>query len=279
MLLKHTTFRPWLLAFAACLVPTLLMAGEPQLLFLRIQDSDEKAPAAAPPAEKQVEGTPLPQANPMPPAESTPMPPAVADGVAHVRSAACGVATCGPNRTAACNTCRDFGPNGCPFHGSISDGPYYSQQDAMIAAGRPYTLGDLNADICSVKGKVRDSLGVDDCQGGGALHAWWYEQQFKSECRRAYRNRVIDAWISNKLNYFKPSGCCGEGCPPIGMYSRVYSTDPNYYDERDQQLYASPVTGLPTAIPLAPNVRYHYNYSWGYPGSRLTPISTFRPTR
>lgn len=279
MLLNNNRFRPWLLALAVCLVPTVLTASEPQLLFLRIQDNQEKTPAAAPPDAPAVEGTPMPQATPMPKSEATPAPAAQADGVANVRSAACGVAGCGPNRNNRCNNDRNCGPWGCPTDGTYSEtNCYMSQADSMIAAGRPYTFGDLGADICHVKGSMRDALGFDNCQGGGALHSWWCEQNFKSECRRAYRNRAVDSWLHNKFNYFVPAGCCGEGCPPIGKYSRVYAADPNYYDSRDEQIYASPVTGLPTAIPLAPNVRYQYNYSWGYPGSRLTPISTFRTT-
>ena len=34
---------------------------------------------------------------------------------------------------------------------------------------------------------------------------------------------------------------------------------------------------VPVAMPLAPNVEHQYNYGWGIPSSRLTPISRFIP--
>jgi hypothetical protein len=284
MPLTKTKLKAWLLVLTASLMPTALMADEPQLILSRFQGA-EATPAPAPPAQP-AEGTPLPKVATPKKAETTPVPVKQPDGVAHVRSAGCRAAGCapnagcGPNRVTGCNTNgRACGPNGCASDGCYAGNCYGSLQDGMICAGRPYTLGDLGADLCSVKCKTRNCLGFNKCHGGGAIHSWWCEQQFKSQCHRAYRNRAFSAWINNKFNYFKPSGCCGQGCPPIGKYSRVYAADPNYYDARDEQVYASPVTGLPTAIPLAPGVRYQYNYSWGYPGSRLTPISTFRQSR
>jgi hypothetical protein len=281
MLLKTQRHRTRLLAVVACLMPTVLMAAEPPLLLSRFQEPQQVQPAPATGPAKSTEGTPVPPATPRPNAETTPAPPKQADGVAHVRSAACRAgygpnsnAGCGPKHTAGCiQNGLNWGPGGCTTVGCNYGN--CSLQDGMIGAGRPYTFGDLGMDMCAAKCKVRDTLGFNNCNGGGTVHSWWYDQQFKSQCRRAYRNQALSAWFSNKFNYFRPSGCCGEGCPPIGAYSRVYAADPNYYDARDEQIYASPVTGLPTAIPLAPNVRYQYNYSWGYPGSRLTPISTY----
>jgi hypothetical protein len=31
-------------------------------------------------------------------------------------------------------------------------------------------------------------------------------------------------------------------------------------------------------VPLAPNVRHSYNYSWGTPSSRITPMGQYDPT-
>jgi hypothetical protein len=80
-------------------------------------------------------------------------------------------------------------------------------------------------------------------------------------------------WFRNKFGYFFPTGCCGRGCPPMGHYSMVYPLDPNYFDQRDGNIYAAQGYGGPVAVPLAPNVRFAYNYGWGVPSSRLTPIS------
>jgi hypothetical protein len=56
-----------------------------------------------------------------------------------------------------------------------------------------------------------------------------------------------------------------------------YALNPEYFDPRDGRVYAAASEGVPMAVPLAPNVNYTYNYGWGIPSSRLTPISRFYP--
>ncbi len=56
-------------------------------------------------------------------------------------------------------------------------------------------------------------------------------------------------------------------------YGVVYPVDPWYYDTRDTRLYAAYGFGAPMAVPLAPNVTQQYNFGWGIPSSRITPIS------
>jgi len=114
---------------------------------------------------------------------------------------------------------------------------------------------------------------------GSALHDWWCQEKYKMRCRSAYRNQVLGAHIHNKLNYFVPSGNGGEGVPLMGFYRRVYATSPGYYDQRDKQIYGAQDAGVPIAVPLAPGVRYQYNYGWGIPASRVTQISTISPPR
>lgn len=80
-----------------------------------------------------------------------------------------------------------------------------------------------------------------------------------------------------KFGYFFPTGCGGAGCPPIGKYARVYPQDPSYFDQRDGQVYGAHGYGVPMSVPLAPVVGHQYNYSWGTPSSRLTPISRIAP--
>jgi len=80
-----------------------------------------------------------------------------------------------------------------------------------------------------------------------------------------------------KCGYFHPSGCCGGGCPVVGKYDMVYSANPTYFDPRDGRLYSAQGHNTPMAVPLAPNVRYSYNYGWGIPSSRLTRISRIAP--
>jgi hypothetical protein len=57
----------------------------------------------------------------------------------------------------------------------------------------------------------------------------------------------------------------------------LYSAKPDYFDPRDGRLYSAQGFGMPVAVPLAPNVTNQYNYGWGIPSSRLTPISTIIP--
>jgi len=79
------------------------------------------------------------------------------------------------------------------------------------------------------------------------------------------------------LGCFVPDGCCGQGCPAWGNYHLLYSANPDYFDQRDGRVYAAQGYGTPVAVPLAPNVSHMYNYGWGIPSSRLTPISTPAP--
>ncbi len=60
----------------------------------------------------------------------------------------------------------------------------------------------------------------------------------------------------------------------VGHYGLNYAGDPTYLDRRDGSIYSAAGYGAPLAVPLAPNVSHTYNYGWGLPMSRLTPVST-----
>ncbi len=64
-----------------------------------------------------------------------------------------------------------------------------------------------------------------------------------------------------------------KGVAPIGHYKMIYAVDPYHFDQRDGQLYGAQGYGVPIAVPLAPNVHHTYNYGWGIPSSRLTPVT------
>jgi hypothetical protein len=91
------------------------------------------------------------------------------------------------------------------------------------------------------------------------------------------RSNHLTNWHQNKFGYFYPTGCCGTGCPLVGTYNMVYAVDPQHFDARDGKLYSAQGHGVPMAIPLAPTVRHSYNYGWGIPSSRRTPISRIAP--
>ncbi len=80
-------------------------------------------------------------------------------------------------------------------------------------------------------------------------------------------------WFRCKFGYFFPNGTCGKGSAIAGHYSMVYPVDPSYQDPRDCQVYAAQGYYGPVAVPLAPVVNHTYNYGWGVPSSRLTPVS------
>jgi len=85
------------------------------------------------------------------------------------------------------------------------------------------------------------------------------------------------AWKRRLFGCFIPDGCCGQGCPAWGNYHLLYSSNPDYFDPRDGRIHAAAGYGTPVAVPLAPNVSHTYNYGWGIPSSRLTPVSTRLP--
>ncbi|MBS0203942.1 MAG: hypothetical protein JSS49_13640 [Planctomycetes bacterium] len=91
-------------------------------------------------------------------------------------------------------------------------------------------------------------------------------------CRDPKRQAMVD-YFRCKFGYFIPTGAGGAGVPIVGKYSRVYPQDPYYFDQRDGQAWGAQGYGMPMAVPLAPVVGHAYNYSWGSPSSRLTPIS------
>lgn len=110
------------------------------------------------------------------------------------------------------------------------------------------------------------SGGCDDCDDDSNFGRLLRDG---SDAERSFLRRLF--------GYFIPDGCCGEGCPPFGTYHLNYSANPRYFDKRDGGVYAAQGYNVPMAVPLAPNVRQTYNYGWGIPSSRLTPISTRAP--
>lgn len=110
-----------------------------------------------------------------------------------------------------------------------------------------------------------------ECSGSGCpAHDFWRGQSMSFQRKNARLANLLFGWMI-------PSGCCGQGCPPCGKYQVTYADQPDYADPRDSQMYAAQGYGMPMTVPLAPNVQHQYNYSWGVPASRITPISTYNP--
>ncbi len=125
---------------------------------------------------------------------------------------------------------------------------------------------------------------LHDCPGKDALDGWLMGQCEMRRARQSYAAANLHsnlqqdcrekcAWARCKFGYFIPTGSCGKGTPPIGVYSMVYPVNPDHFDGRDGQVYAAQGSGGPVSIPMAPVVNHTYNYGWGMPSSRLTPVS------
>lgn len=97
---------------------------------------------------------------------------------------------------------------------------------------------------------------------------WWRGQTLNYQARNQKLANCLFGWMV-------PSGCCGQGCPPFGKYHVTYANDPNYADSRDGMVYGAHGYGTHLSVPLAPNVRHSYNYSWGTPASRITPMGHY----
>ncbi|WP_144996179.1 hypothetical protein [Polystyrenella longa] len=97
---------------------------------------------------------------------------------------------------------------------------------------------------------------------------------FCNSIDRGFRQLFVNG---NKHSYFCPEGSGGQGTPPVGCYDMIYSANPQQFDQRDGSVYAAQAYGVPVSVPLAPNVKQAYNYSWGVPSSRLTRISRVAP--
>jgi hypothetical protein len=72
-------------------------------------------------------------------------------------------------------------------------------------------------------------------------------------------------------------GNCGWQFLDAHCYCMTYAVNPWYADGRDGRVYAACGYGAPMTVPLAPTVTNQYNYGWGIPSGRLTPISRVAP--
>ena len=140
-------------------------------------------------------------------------------------------------------------------HGPFQTSPM-SGGDCQYSSGCPHGLGSRFG------GRCPHGIGFGrichDCRSG--------------YCRSQHSQEMID-YFRCKFGYFIPTGGGGAGIPFAGQYSRVYPQDPHYFDQRDGQAWGAQGYGMPMAVPLAPVVGHTYNYGWGSPSSRLTPVS------
>lgn len=164
------------------------------------------------------------------------------------------------------------GPEGCTQQGACCGS--CNQNACGCNSGYacdPCGNGWGNCDSCDACGRCRlfaRGLPKDCCNTGRCR--WWRGQQLNYAARNKRLSNCLFGWMI-------PSGCCGQGCPPVGCYDITYADNPSYADPRDGQVYGAQGYGTHMTVPLAPTVNYQYNYSWGTPASRLTPIGQYDP--
>ena len=128
-------------------------------------------------------------------------------------------------------------------------------------------------DGCNLTGPV---YVMSSCHPGwGIGHSGSLGSRYRRHRNSYLYNHHRASWAL--FGWLVPTGFCGQGAPPLGGYHMVYADEPKYFNEQDTQMYAAQGYGVPVTVPLAPNVHYSYNYGWGTPSSRLTPISTVAP--
>ena len=92
---------------------------------------------------------------------------------------------------------------------------------------------------------------------------------------RASEDYPHEDGVSNPNHKHHQLGACpihGRAYLRFGKYDVAYEANPWHFDARDGRVYAAQGLGMPAAMPLAPNVQKTYNFGWGTPVSRLTPI-------
>ena len=145
------------------------------------------------------------------------------------------------------NACPQCGGNGCPACGGRGNG---------LLSGR--RCGRNGGNACGRSGLF-----------GGCFHG----SAANYRARNLHASSQLNAYLRCKLGYFLHDGSGGVGSPLFGHYKIVYPVNPGYFDGRDGNVYSAAGYGGPVSVPLAPNVRHAYNYGWGIPSSRLTPVS------
>ena len=151
--------------------------------------------------------------------------------------------------------------------GSASDNSSGASPQAECGPGCPGGCEDTCPTY--VYGNSQPCLYTADCNGcgsGNCLTKCWHSQSLQYVARNRGTSWPLAGWLI-------PTGCGGSGCPHTGKYSIVYAQNPSYFDQRDGMQWSAQGYGTPVTVPLAPVVRHQFNYGWGIPSSRVTPIS------
>jgi len=162
---------------------------------------------------------------------------------------------------AVCDGSCDFGGRGGYGRGGFGRGGYYGQD------WRTTDWQNSNGWGSGLRARTQAHSMAWESRWYG--HSGYGPSIYDNDCQG---NAMLD-YFRCKFGYFIPTGGGGRGVPWTGHYARVYPVNPHYSDPRDGQAYAAQGYGIPVSVPLAPVVGHTYDYSWGIPSSRLTPVS------
>lgn len=105
------------------------------------------------------------------------------------------------------------------------------------------------------------------------LHKKWCYDDECDECEDDRCHCPLCCWKHLLYGDCPGGGGWHREIPPFCHYNMAYPVNPYHFDQRDGRIYAAQGYGHPVGVPLAPNVEHAYNYGWGVPSSRLTPVS------
>ena len=237
-------------------------------------------PVTPPPAMNQVPfmpAAPTPAAPtpyyaaPAPPRSSCPTGGCATGGCATGGCTSPGCST-SPARCATGNCPTSSGSKGC----CSSMAPGYQQRMASVLGNNGGSCcGSKRSDCNSGRGNCNSGGGNCNSGGGGCGCCNFLHKQSSAYQRKnaALSQRMFGTLGSDLFGWMVPRGCCGQGCPPVGTYGMVIAADANHFDARDGRLFGAPGYATPVTVPLAPTVHSQFNYGWGMPSSRITPIS------
>ena len=208
-------------------------------------------------------------------------------------SEGCTVAPAVPQGSCGCGpqVCESICNSGCNSGHGCNGGSCYAATDCNLifspgdSSGLPACwCQHCNCAPCQCRdhqGRRRRN-GRNGCDGT-TFFAHSVDSGTGSSCRDFCHGQAMsfhnkNARLADKLfGWMVPSGCCGQGCPPIGKYHMTYADQPDYVNPNDTKIYAAQGYGMPITVPLAPNVNHTYNYSAGIPSSRITTIGNYNP--
>lgn len=181
----------------------------------------------------------------------------------------------------ACDYCRSHGLAGCRHGGGYGAGYANGYGPNGCPSGRCDGQGGRFGSGAYVNGLFNHASqfgrgGHHGSGGAGGSGAYWC-----NNCR---------AWHNGSGNVLAGHGLGGNGdcrngqCDGNGCHNgrchgghclggKCYRPVEGYYnDPRDSEVYSAVGYNIPVSVPLAPVVRYQYNYGWGLPSSRLIQV-------